>query len=73
MALHKPTGAIFCLRIVPRKKVVENLSKFIEGLKIQMFLNHPNIVKVYGLVVEEDKVYMIMEYCPDGNLADNLR
>ena len=36
------------------------MGKFIEGLKIQMFLDHPNIVKVYGLIVEEDKVYMIM-------------
>ena len=73
MALHKQTGCVFCLRIIPLKKVEENLGKFINALKIQMYLNHPNIAKVYGLIVEKDKVYMIMEYCPDGNLADNLR
>lgn len=68
MAVHKPTRAIFCLRIIPRKRVEEDLSRFIEAFKIQAFLRSPNIVSLYGLIVEKDSVYMILEYCPDGNL-----
>ena len=39
------------------------MEKFIRALKIQMYLSHPNICQVYGLIIEKEKVHMIMEYC----------
>lgn len=44
---------------------------FIRAMKIQFFLNHPNIAKIYGLIVEEKYVHLILEYCADGDLASN--
>ena len=71
MATHKLTGGLFCMRTISRKRVEEKLNKFIEALKIQMYLNHPNIAKVFGVIVEEDKVHMVMEYCEEGDLKAN--
>lgn len=49
------------------------MESFIRSLKIQMFLDHPNIAKVYGLIVEEKHVHLIMEYCADGDMKMNIR
>lgn len=35
-------------------------------------LDHPNIVSYYGLEVHRDKVYIFMEYCSGGSLANLL-
>lgn len=42
-------------------------------IKIQSFLNHPNIVKLYGWFAEEDQVYLILELCYSGQLYSYLK
>jgi serine/threonine protein kinase len=36
-------------------------------------LNHPNIIKLYDVIYEKDKVYMILEYCNGGDLSKYIR
>lgn len=36
------------------------MDSFIRSLKIQMFLHHPNVAKVYGLIVEKNYVHLVM-------------
>ncbi|KAK9717340.1 Suppressor of Sensor Kinase (SLN1) [Basidiobolus ranarum] len=43
-----------------------------EEMSIMERLDHPNIVKYFGLEVHRDKVYIFMEYCQGGSLADLL-
>ena len=31
-------------------------------------MDHPNIVKLYGTFYDEDKVYLVLEFCSDGEL-----
>lgn len=35
-------------------------------------LNHPNVVTYYGVEVHREKVYIFMEFCQGGSLADLL-
>lgn len=35
-------------------------------------LDHPNVVSYYGIEVHRDKVYIFMEYCSGGSLANLL-
>ena len=42
-------------------------------VKIQMYLNHPNIVKLYGFFCDEENIYLIMEYCSEGHLFKFIR
>lgn len=46
------------------------MTQFIRELKIQKFLEHPNIIKVYGVFSDEDNIYIILELGSDGQLYD---
>lgn len=35
-------------------------------------LRHPNIVTLYEIIVTESSVYVVSEYCPNGELFDAL-
>lgn len=35
-------------------------------------LDHPNIVKVYEIIENEDRIYLIMEYAAGGELFEYI-
>lgn len=37
-------------------------NQLIEEIKLQMFINHPNILKMYGFFQEGQQLCMILEY-----------
>jgi serine/threonine protein kinase len=41
-------------------------------MKIQTFLDHPNIIKNYGFFADEDYFYTLMEVGCDGQLYDHM-
>lgn len=40
---------------------------------MQFYLNHPNILKLYGVFSDEDNIYLILEYMEEGTLYSMLR
>ena len=38
-----------------------------------MYLNHPNIVKLYGFFHDKDNLYLIMECCLSGHLLKLIK
>lgn len=38
-----------------------------------MMLNHPNVVKIYGLFSDNDNVYVIKEYMEDGCVGERRK
>ena len=46
------------------------MTQFIRELKIQQFLEHPNIIGIYGVFSDEDSIYIILELGSDGQLYD---
>lgn len=48
------------------------LEQFVRELKIQLSLNHPNIVKVYGFFDDLIQFYIIMECAMDGHLSQKI-
>lgn len=53
------------LKRVHDKKAIQ---RFIQEARINAALEHPNVVSIYGLRVEKERFYMIMEYLPGGTL-----
>lgn len=54
--------------------VLEKLKqRFIQEAKVQADLRHPNIVQVFDLAEWEHEIWMDMEYCGGGNLADIMQ
>ena len=57
-----------------RKASDENsVKRFVQEARIAAALEHPNVVSIYGLRIEEKRFYMIMEYLPGGSLLDLLK
>lgn len=42
-------------------------------VKIQMYLNHPNIIKLYGCFDDEKFIYIILEVAMGGQLFQQLK
>lgn len=63
---------IVALKSMDKKGILKDnlLVQFIRELKIQSFLDHPNIIKNYGYFSDEENFYTIMELGCDGQLYD---
>lgn len=48
------------------------VKRFAQEARIAASLEHPNVVTMYGLRIEDKRIYMIMEYLPGGSLKDLL-
>jgi len=42
-------------------------------IEIQSHLRHPNILRLYGYFYDENRVYLILEYCKNGELYKVLQ
>lgn len=36
-------------------------------------IDHPNIIKMYGVFEDSDKLYMVLEYIENGDFYDFLK
>jgi serine/threonine protein kinase len=48
------------IKSILRQKIESKMDVFIRAMKIQMYLDHPNIAKIYGIVVDEKYVHLII-------------
>ena len=74
LAIHKKTGEKVAIKILEKSKIQdkgdrERISREIHILKI---IRHPNIVQLYEIFEDEEKLYLIMEYMPNGELFDHI-
>ena len=59
-------------KIVSRADLVSRdlFSSFEQELRVQQNLDHPNIVKILDVVYGEENIYVVMEYCGNGDLFE---
>jgi len=71
---HIASGFVCAIKKVVKAKVKEYnmISQLIQEIKIQAFLNHPNIVQFYSVVYDEQNIYLVMEYMEGGTLFDYM-
>lgn len=63
-AYHKPTGSLYAIKIFKKHIIREHelQEKFIHDIKVQLKMNHPHIVKLYGFFDDAINFYMIFEF-----------
>jgi aurora kinase len=64
---------LVAIKKVKKESVKHMLDQFVQSIKIQMFLDHPNIVKVYGFFDDSLHFYIIMEYMEGGSLYSYIK
>ena len=62
----------YALKVVSRKFLVEHgdVASFEREVTVFSKMDHPNIIKFYEMLSDEALIYIVMEYCSQGNLSD---
>lgn len=71
----KTTGEIYALKEVSRRVLIKNkqLKYAVSEIKIMKRLKHPFILTLHDSFEDKNSIFMILEYCPNGDLSDLLR
>jgi aurora kinase len=70
LAQNCKNNMIFSIKSIYRNRIKDSfMNQLIRELKIHSFLNHPNIVKLYGYAFDRDAIHMILEPCLSKNLS----
>ena len=51
----------------------KSLVQLIREVKIQSYLDHSNIAKLYTFFDKGDYIYLVMEYCTSGDMYTYLK
>lgn len=63
----------YAIKIVDWKWVASNdYPNLIREILIHRALKHPNIVAMYDYFEDDDKIYLVTEYCENGNLFRHI-
>ena len=68
----KINGLTYAIKIIPKCKIKRNKDIIREKI-IQNFINHNNIVHLYGSFEDDQNVYLVLEYVPNGTLEDKIQ
>ncbi|KAL4444716.1 hypothetical protein ABPG74_015924 [Tetrahymena malaccensis] len=70
LAQDKKTGFLFAVKQIHKEDMISMgmEEQFSNEIKIQMSLNHPNIIRLYGFYQDEYYFYLLMEYAPGGEI-----
>jgi calcium-dependent protein kinase len=64
-------GKDFAMKII-EKSPYSNTNQIINEINILKKLDHPNILKILEFHLTKDKFYIITDYCPDGELFNEI-
>jgi len=75
LAKEKSSGFIVALKCLYKSQIEENKveKQLRREIEIQAHLRHPNILRLYGYFYDNKRVYLILEYAPNGELFKELR
>ena len=70
------TNIFVALKIMNKRLLFEskmNPNQILLEIKLHSFLNHPNIINLYGFFEDDEKIYLIEEYAHHGELYKQLK
>jgi serine/threonine protein kinase len=70
LVCHEETRRFYAAKIVPRSRInSEQLrSRFEIEIRTHRCLHHPNIVEFFDFLQDDNNFYVILEFCPNGEL-----
>lgn len=75
LARESKSKYIVALKVLFKSQLVNNnvQHQLRREIEIQAHLHHPNILRMFGYFHDDKKVYLILEYAPQGELYGKLR
>ncbi|CRG95088.1 calcium dependent protein kinase 5, putative [Plasmodium gallinaceum] len=70
-AVSKKTGQQRAIKIIEKKKI-HNLERLKREILIMKQMDHPNIIKLYEVYEDHEKLYLVLELCYGGELFDKI-
>lgn len=75
LGVHKSTSAQFAIKVISKDSFSD--PKLLSGLesevKIMREFSHRNIIQLHKYFSSEKNFYLVLEYCPGGDLAKFIR
>ncbi|PVD38629.1 hypothetical protein C0Q70_01245 [Pomacea canaliculata] len=72
LAYHALTGEKVAVKIMEKKSLGEDLPRVKTEIAAMQELCHQHICKLYQVIETDERFYMILEYCPEGELFDYI-
>ena len=74
VCLKSDPDNIRAMKIIPKENIVEKEdgTKFVDEIEILKNLEHPNIMKIYECFNDKDNVYIVSEFCDQGDLLGKM-
>lgn len=72
---EKKTDFIVALKVINKTEASKLKSEklIVREIKIHSFIEHKNIIKLYGFFHDEDNIYLILEYASEGEIYKVLK
>ena len=74
VCLKNDTETIRAMKIIPIENIIESEGdgSFMDEIEILKHLEHPNIMKIYECFKDNKNVYIISEFCDQGDLLGKM-
>ncbi|KAL4240820.1 hypothetical protein ACF0H5_001608 [Mactra antiquata] len=72
LAYHSLTGEKVAIKIMDKRSLGEDLPRVKTEIAAMQDLCHQHICKLYQVIETADRFYMVLEYCPEGELFDYI-
>ena len=71
---HRTTKRVVAVKAIVRSRLNQKLQENLEAeISIMKSLSHPNVVQLFEVQTTERHVYLILEFCPGGDLMRVIR
>ncbi|XVF30922.1 hypothetical protein REPUB_Repub16aG0100300 [Reevesia pubescens] len=64
-----PSGQVVAIKQIFKGNSADSFTREVAGLSR---IRHPNLVSLLGCCIDGEEQYLVLEYCPAGNLAQHL-
>lgn len=74
LGTHILTGEKVAVKILEKERIVDvaDVERVAREIHILKLVQHPHIIQLYEIIETPRQLYLIMEYCPGGELFDHI-
>ena len=74
LGIHRITNEKVAIKVLEKDKIVDEADKerVTREIHILKLIRHPNIIQLYEIIEDKEKLYLITEYASGGELFDYI-